>query len=59
MYIFIDDDDAFAAAHHMERPEQTIGRLGSLALICNNVIGPGIMSLPAVFKGAGTSYYDK
>ena len=29
---------------------QTISAMGSFALITNNVIGPGIMSLPALFK---------
>jgi hypothetical protein len=38
---------------HISRPEQTIDSMGSLALICNNVIGPGIMSLPALYKAAG------
>ena len=39
--------------HLAERPEQTIGGLGSFALVTNNVIGPGIMSLPALFRDAG------
>ena len=37
----------------LERPEKTIGNLGSLCLIANNIAGPGMMSLPHVFFNAG------
>ena len=37
----------------LETPEKSIGNLGSLCLIANNIAGPGMMSLPHVFFHAG------
>ena len=37
----------------LEAPEKSIGNLGSLCLIGNNIAGPGMMSLPHVFFHAG------